>query len=142
MSEVTHGQTGAASTVVPATPPPGGDPAGTTTADDLTRAFAGDPVTEAVLDVCAGIYPAGAVLTAEKVRAAARVRQIQTAAVELVATAPYGTQLGELLDAAADREIAYLADPGDQISDPAPGEEVWLAWAIARVCLGLEAPGG
>jgi hypothetical protein len=64
-------------------------------------------------------------------------------AVHGIRTDPFTTvfvrQLADLLEAAANREAAYLAAPhGD--GDPQPGEEITLAWSIAAAWLGEPAP--
>lgn len=48
-------------------------------------------------------------------------------------------QIASLLEGAAEREAEYLADEPDP-KPPLPGEESWLAWAIARIFLGQEVP--
>lgn len=142
MTEVTHAG--------PTPPVEAGTPAAadTATADrvvaqDLTQVLAGDYVPPDVLDkLVAGVYPAGTILTAARVRAAARLAEVRLAAATLAAHVhdPEMLQLAAVLDDAADREAAYLTDPGDEVDDAGPGEESWLAWAIARIFLGQEVP--
>jgi hypothetical protein len=141
MTEVTHaGTTPAVETgAETATDPAAAD---RVVAQDLTQVPAGEPLTDAMVEVCRGVYPAGTVLTAARVRAAARLAEVRLVARTLAhyVMDPEMLALAAVLDGAADREAAYLADPGDEIDDAGPGEESWLAWAIARVFLGQEVP--